>query len=432
MHKRFSYKSGEELLFQAKELELDIPWNEDYQDLYEGLQVGKHRLPNRFVVHPMEGFDSMKNGAPGPLSFRRYKRFAAGGSGLIWIEATSVSQEGRSNPAQLHLNKHNWSEFLRLTDSIKGNATAVGDPSGTTTIVMQLTHSGRYSKPLGIPEPLVALKDLRFDADLSKVKELSDDDLKRIRDAHVEAACLAEKSGVDLVDLKICHGYLLHELLFARGRKNSIYGGPSLEQRMRLPIEIITGIKETTKLGIAMRLNVFDGLEGGFGMDDGKELKPNLTEVKDLMYHFEKQNIALWSITAGIPYLNPWVGRPFNLPATNATQAPEHPLTGVDRLIKLTREIRNFTKVPVVGAGLSWLRMYYPQVASGIIHQNYADLVGMGRMAFAYPDLVMELYEKNEVNAKKVCVACSGCTNRMRSGLPAGCIIRDLEVYAQK
>ena len=66
------------------------------------------------AVHPMEGFDAELNGSPSELTFRRYKRYAKGGSGLIWFEATSVNSEGRSNPRQLILNAKNLDAYKRL------------------------------------------------------------------------------------------------------------------------------------------------------------------------------------------------------------------------------------------------------------------------------------------------------------------------------
>ena len=69
------------------------------------MAIGPLRVPNRFIVQPMEGFDSLAGGAPGELSFRRYRRFAEGGSGLLWFEATAILHEARSNPHQLCLDR---------------------------------------------------------------------------------------------------------------------------------------------------------------------------------------------------------------------------------------------------------------------------------------------------------------------------------------
>ncbi len=415
MAERFRYKTGEELRSHAHELGLELPWSDDFSLLYDSFSIGNLTIPNRFIVHPMEGFDAKADGSPGELTERRYRRFAKGGSGLIWMEATSVTQDGRSNPAQLYMNKKTMHGFARLADLIHANSSFAAQESSEVKTAIQLSHSGRYSKPDGRAAPLISP---------------SDDDLKRIRDAHVEGAILAERAGFDAVDIKICHGYLLHELLFARDKENSEYGGKELDKRIRIAEEILTGIKETSRVELFVRLNVFDGLEGGFGVSGNDAMSPDLNEVEEIVSRMNKLGVALWSVTAGIPYINPWLGRPFDTSAKNTEKAPEHPLQGVSRLITLAKKVSEMSKVPVVGAGLSWLRQYFPFVAAGIIRENMANAIGMGRMSFAYPDLPNDLYKNNIIDPAKVCVTCSGCTNRMREGLSAGCIIRDREVYA--
>lgn len=430
MTNRFRYKSAEELRKHASDMGVELPWSDDYKVLFDSYNIGSLKVPNKFVIHPMEGFDANPNGSPGELTNRRYQRFAKGGSGLIWIEATSVTQDGRSNPAQLYINRKNKSDFSKLVDSIHENSKLPGSQPGEVKTAIQLTHSGRYSKPDGKPAPLVAFPDKRFDPVSVKAVELTDDDFKRIRDAHIEGAILAEKAGFDALDIKICHGYLLHEILFAKGRMNSEFGGKELDKRIRIVEEILKGIQETTRAELIIRINVFDGLEGGFGVSDSDAMSPDLTELKELIARLDQKGVALWSITAGIPYVNPWIGRPFDLPTKNTNTAPEHPMLGVNRLISLASEVSKITNVPVVGTGLSWLRQYFPFVAAGIIKEKRANAIGMGRMSFAYPDLPNDLFKHASVDPKKVCVACSGCTSRMREGLTSGCIIRDREVYA--
>ena len=102
-HETFSFKSSTELLKKAEELGLELPFRDSAAPLFESVSVGWKKIPNRISVQPLEGFDAEPDGSPGELTFRRYKRFAEGGSGLIWFEATSVVARGRSNPHQLLL-----------------------------------------------------------------------------------------------------------------------------------------------------------------------------------------------------------------------------------------------------------------------------------------------------------------------------------------
>lgn len=111
----------------------------------------------------MEGYDSDDKGAPGELTFRRYKRFAQGGAGLIWFEATAILKEGRSNPHQLILNESNKLSFSELLKIIKETAMHEYKSAHEPFCVLQLTHSGRFSKPYGQKRPLITVHDSVFD-----------------------------------------------------------------------------------------------------------------------------------------------------------------------------------------------------------------------------------------------------------------------------
>ena len=95
-HEPFDFRSGEELLAKASDMGVELPFQTDLSPLFAGIDLGTKKIPNRLAVQPMEGYDANPDGSPGDLTFRRYKRFARGGSALIWFEATSVVPEGRS------------------------------------------------------------------------------------------------------------------------------------------------------------------------------------------------------------------------------------------------------------------------------------------------------------------------------------------------
>ena len=85
--------------------------------------------------------------------------------------------------------------------------------------------------------------------------------------------------------------------------------------------------------------------------------------------------------------------------------------------------------LPVLGSAFSYLRQFSPNLAAGMVEGGHCAMAGFGRMAFAHPDFVRELREGGEMNAKATCVTCGGCAVLLRSGTPAGCIIRDRDVY---
>ncbi|MBC7188182.1 MAG: hypothetical protein H5U38_14255, partial [Calditrichaeota bacterium] len=146
-HQRFNFKSKEDLFAKLRDLGLTLPYDEDLSILFDKLTIAGRRLPNRFLVHPIEGFDAAPDGGPGDLTFRRYRRYAAGGSGFIWFEATAVVPEGRSNPRQLWIHPDNVDDFARLVEETRQAARTSFGGQREIVCVLQLTHSGRYSKP---------------------------------------------------------------------------------------------------------------------------------------------------------------------------------------------------------------------------------------------------------------------------------------------
>ena len=212
-HESFSFKSFQEILDKAVELEIDLPFQEDISNLLESTHLGSYSVPNRLAVHPMEGSDADKNGEPSDMTFRRYRRYAEGGSGLIWFEATSVVPEGRSNPCQLLLNEKNLCVFSRLVEDTRKSAYKIFGTGHDVFLVLQLTHSGRYSRPEGIPRPFNATINPFVDKNRAEVHVLNDDEFGFLMDSYVDAARLAREAGFNAVDIKACHGYLLNDLL---------------------------------------------------------------------------------------------------------------------------------------------------------------------------------------------------------------------------
>lgn len=83
-------------------------------------------------------------------------RFAESGAGIIWFEATAVCKEGRANPRQLYLTEENVDTYKILLDNIR--KVSIENFGYAPLIILQATHSGRYSKPNGTPEPIIAYR----------------------------------------------------------------------------------------------------------------------------------------------------------------------------------------------------------------------------------------------------------------------------------
>ena len=429
MLNRRVYMSKESFFEQNDLLSTKLPYCDSLTVLSEGITVGTKKIPNRLVCQPMEGCDGNPDGTPGELTIRRYHRFARGGAGLIWFEATACREDGRANPRQLWIRKDNLDHFKRLVDSIREESTKANGYA--PVIIMQDTHSGRYSKPHGAPEPLIAYNNpvLEGSNPIDPSRILSDADLDRIGDDLVTAARLAEEAGFDGVDIKCCHRYINSELLSAFERPGK-YGG-SFENRTRLLRESIQGATEVTgnDFIVTSRLNVYDGFPypNGFGVSPkgGTDFDPQ--EPIRLIRELAQLGVKLLNITMGNPYFNPHVNRPFVL---GGYTPEEHPLEGVARMLHGIATLKQAVpEMKLIASALSYLGTAAPHVCAGYIQNGDFDLCGFGRMTFANPDFAKDILS-NGLQKEKVCLCCSKCSEMMRAGGTPGCVIRDT-LYAE-
>lgn len=435
VHQTFHYSSLGQIRLSIQQLGLDLELAEDLSVLGRPRTVSGLQLPNRLVVLPMEGCDGLPEGGPDELVFRRYRRFAAGGAGLLWFEATAVTEEARANPRQLWLHPGSVDGFARLVEETRKAARAAFGEKHRPLLVVQLTHSGRYSKPGKAPRPIIAHRSKYLDP-LQKLGPeyplISDGELERLEDVYVEAARLAERAGFDGVDVKACHRYLMSELLASHTRPDSRYGG-SFENRSRLFRNVVTKIRDRAPgLLVTTRMNAYDAMAYpyGFGVDREDASKPDLSEPIELVRFLRQSGAELVNITIGNPYYNPYVNRPFDLPVAGAPIPPEHPLEGVARFVGIVRRIQQeFPDMAVIGGGYSWMRHFFPHLAASNINKGWVTLVGAGRLAFAYPDFARDILEHGRLDPERVCVACSACTQIMRDGGRTGCVPRDSAIY---
>jgi len=435
----FEFQTMEQFKRGIENLEHDIPV-EDVTE--EGISLLKSKIilegkkiPNRLCVQPMEGCDGNPDGSPGELTFRRYKRFAGGGSGLIWVEATAVTPEGKANPRQLMINEKSAYAFKKLANTIRSSSfDEEGRPQRPFT-VLQITHSGRYSKPHGKPEPMIMHHSPVLDPTHGLSEDyplVTDEYMDQLQDKYLAAAKLAYECGFDAVDIKSCHGYLLHEVLSAHTREGSKYAG-SFENRTRFLTDTVKRIKtEIPGLIVTTRLNVFDAYPYpyGWGMKKDGSMEPDLSEPVMLIKELESLGVKLINICTGNPYFNPHIERPYDHPIQGFTVPDVNPLELIGRNIRITGEIaRTFGNMVVAGTGYSWLRHISANVGLAMLKNKQCGVIGMGRLALAYPGFANELLKTGRISPEKTCITCSSCTQIMRDGGMSGCVIRDKEIY---
>ena len=422
-----------------------------------GFHAGGFRVGNRWVIHPMEGWDGEEDGSPSELVRRRWRNFGRSGAKWIWGgEAMAVQQDARANPNQLVINEQTKDGLARLHDELVDSHREAFGTTDDLLVGFQLTHSGRFCRPTKKgPAPRILYRHPILDRKFHLPDDypvLTDDDIARIIERFIAAARVAEQCGARFVDIKHCHGYLGHEFLSAYTRPGR-YGG-SFESRTRFLREAVAGIRASSKLAIAVRLSGFDFVpfrpdpelsegsklgpgipedfsghlpyEYGFGTKRDEPLCYQLDEATRFIELLRSLGIRMVNVSAGSPYYNPHIQRPALFPPSDGYQPPEDPLAGCARQIEFTAEIKKrFPDVAIVGTAYSYLQEYLPHVAQWAVRTGRTDTVGLGRMVLAYPTLPRDVLEKGALEAKQLCRTFSDCTTGPRAGLISGCFPLD-------
>lgn len=429
-HERFHYKSLEEVQATAAALGVNLPFAKTTAVLGTPIRFGNVQLPNRLGIAPMEGADSTPDGSPSEYTTRRYVAEAKGGSALIWFEAISIVEEGRSSKTQLLLCRENLDAYKRLTEAVKQAGLAA---NGTAPyLVMQANHSGRYANPDNRPAPMIAYRHPELEqyraADDSCI--VSDDYLKRLEEKFGEAALLAKQAGFDAVDIKSCHGYLLAELSSAYTRPGE-YGG-SYENRTRLLKNGIRAAKahEDEHFMVTSRLGIYDGYAypWGFGVREGGGLVPDLAEPIRLVRElYEDYGLRMVDLTMGNPYATTHVTRPYD---KGKYQPDEHPFLGLDRMIHGIGALKQAVpEMTIYASAPTYLRQYADLYTAGAVEQGLCDGMLFGRMAFADPDFANEIVHTGRIDPSRVCMTCGMCGDLIRAHKPTGCVVRSAETF---
>lgn len=257
-------------------------------------------LRNRTVVAPMCQY-SAQDGFANDWHFTHLGRFAIGGFGLVILEATGVVAEGRISYGDLGLWKdEHIAPLARIVDFLHSQKTAAG---------IQLAHAGRKASTSVSwrgPDQLATEEQRRAvgfehwqpvgpsaeshdaaNADYQVPTELDDDGIRRVIDGFVAAAQRAEKAGFDTVEIHAAHGYLLNQFLSPLANHRTDNYGGSLENRMRLVLEITEAVRAVwpAQKPLLVRLSVSDNAADGWTVEDSvvlaKELKARGVDAID-------------------------------------------------------------------------------------------------------------------------------------------------------
>ncbi len=270
--------------------------------LFQELRLKDVILRNRIAVSPMCQYSS-ENGFPNEWHFVHLGSRAVGGAGLVIVEASAVSPEGRISPADsgMYLDEH-VEPFARINRFMKNHGAVAG---------IQLAHAGRKasaSKPwegdshIG-PEQggwdTIAPSAVAFGGNLTKVPhEMTIADITGIQKAFVASAKRSLEAGFEWLELHFAHGYLAHEFFSPLSNQRVDHYGGSYENRIRFLLETFSAVRAIwpERLPLTVRLSVTDWIEGGVTVEESIELirrlKSQGLDLIDVSHGFNSPDIS--------------------------------------------------------------------------------------------------------------------------------------------
>jgi len=368
-----------------------------YATLFTKTSVGSRIAKNRFVSQPMEGNDA-DNGKVSPRTLQRYKKLAQGNWGIIIVEAISINANSLARKNQMVLNESTFASFKNLIEEMKAI-----DPD--TLILFQITHSGRksgkaFSNPTALYEPQ------------PEEHLLATEEIQQIQNEFVHAVLLAEKTGADGVDFKLCHGYLGCEFLRPANIREDRWGG-SLENRTRFLREAIIDIRKnltSDSFILGSRISYYEGIRGGCGTAAADDPVEDLKEMDEVIRMMASLNFDYINISAGIPGVTSEITRP--TPTSKWFYLHQ---------FRYARRARRFSgTMKVIGSAYSVLQEGSLDAGIENIERGDIDFVGWGRQTLADPLFPKKVFLQQSID---YCKLCSGCSRLMVKQEPVGCIL---------
>jgi 2,4-dienoyl-CoA reductase (NADPH2) len=351
--------------------------------LFEPLQVGALRLPNRIVSLPMYLAYPDPDHEVNDLVLDYYGEVAGSGVGLVVVENVTVEPCGLGNPRTLLVSEDRFVPGLaRLARTIRSR----GVPA-----VLQLHHAGRYAKrPDRIaPSPLETWGVVP--------REMDPSDIDRVIAAFAQGARRAREAGFDAVELHGGTGYLFTQFLSPRTNlRRDGYGG-ELERRARFPLEVVRAVRDAVgaQFPVGYRFLADEFVPGGLTLDETVPFAQKLV----------REGVAWLSVMAGC-YDS------FTLPRYLEEDRKEAFMAPFAAAIRAAA-----SGVPVIAAG----RIQRPETAERILREGMADLVGLGRVLLCDPAWPRKARGELTEPIETCTPTCSLCLKRIIAQEPAYC-----------
>ncbi|HEX2948115.1 MAG TPA: FAD-dependent oxidoreductase, partial [Armatimonadota bacterium] len=362
-----------------------------YPSLFSPGKIGQLTIKNRTVMAPMVRNYADENGRVTAKYLAHIDDIARGGVGMMILEASYVTQDGKGFINELGIHNDDTIPGLRELVRVAHDQGAVIGP--------QLYHGGRQTSsaisglqpvaPSPIPDPTIN----------EIPHELTIDEIARIVDAFGQAARRAKEAGCDFVEIHGAHGYLITQFLspFSNARTDA-YGGP-IDHRMRFLEEVYHAVRNAVgpSFPISVRLSGEEQVPAGLTINDTLQIAQRLQELGVNALHISAGNYA--SYTRGI-MIQPMA-------------IPDGPL------IPLSQRIKDAVSIPVIAVG----KIRTPELAEDTIRSGKADFIALGRVLLADHSWPRKA-EQGQLKEIDKCIACNqGCISRLFDQLDVWCTV---------
>lgn len=386
--------------------------------LLKPIKIGKGFSENRFVVNAVECCDSDIDGNPSEKTYARYSKYFSGGSGVIILEAITITDESKSTKYQLSLLPGNEKALTKFVSEMK-------KINPKTLFFFQLTHSGElsnedFSRRFCV-KPLPGFGG----------KLLTEDDAEKIIDLFVQSAKIAHAAGADGIDLKLCHGYLTSQFIRPYNDRKWKFGG-SWENRTRFPYTIFERLQKAINdpdFIIGSKISIWEGFPGGFGSVGPDTAIIDLTEPLDLIRGLEERGAKFILVSAGSSAVSSPLFQPDK-------KVPESVYLhfNTQKIVKDT--VKKDTVV--IGSAYSilnngdYLRAAKKTESSLIywgnknIKDGITDMIALGRQSLADSFIPVKIKSGRE-DSINWCIFCGQCSELLDNQVNAGCTIYDKE-----
>ncbi|WP_298190439.1 NADPH-dependent 2,4-dienoyl-CoA reductase [uncultured Pseudomonas sp.] len=354
-----------------------------YPHLLAPLDLGFTTLKNRTLMGSMHtGLEEKPNGFERMAAY--FAERARGGVGLMVTGGIGPNVEGGVYSGAAKLTTVEEAEKHKIVTK------AVHEAGGK--ICMQILHAGRYA----YSPKSVAPSAIQAPINPFKPKELDEEGIEKQIQDFINCSVLAQQAEYDGVEIMGSEGYFINQFLVAHTNHRTDRWGGSYENRMRLPVEIVTRVREAVgpNFIIIYRLSMLDLVEGGSTWD----------EIVLLAKAIEK---------AGATIINTGIGWHEARIPTIATKVPRAAFT------KVTAKLRGEVSIPLITTN----RINTPEIAEQVLAEGDADMVSMARPFLADPDFVNKAAEgrSDEINT---CIGCNqACLDHTFGGKLTSCLV---------